>query len=112
MHQRCERAAGQVRPPSGPNTGYQDALGVLVRLLQRGQLSREEVEEVIAANCHRQGRPVPDGTSMQRRMERLRGTFAQSGVALQAGVTEGCWAVPDWRPTGVEVCSGGGQWPN
>jgi hypothetical protein len=74
--------AGESRG-GGPNTGFQDALGVLVRLLQRGRLPREELEEVVRGNCSRLGRPAPVGGSMQRRLERLRATFEESGVALE-----------------------------
>lgn len=83
----------------GANTGFQDALGVLVRLIQRGALGREEIEEVIRTNCRRHGRPAPGGTSMQRRLERLRATFEESGFAVEslAGGGEGRFRAAGWR---------------
>jgi hypothetical protein len=85
----------------GPNTGFQDALCVLVRLLQRGGVAREEVEEVIRTNCRRQGRPAPAGPSMQRRMERLRVTFEESGVVIEPLVLVG--HDTSGRPSGWRV---------
>lgn len=93
-----ERESDQTEATSrgGRNTGFQDALGVFARLLQRGHVRRDEVEEVIADNCRRQGRPAPDGGSMERRVERLRCTFEQSGLVIES-TTEGPGRLTGWR---------------
>lgn len=92
-----EDAAPGVRPTTGAgcNTGFEDALGVLARLLQRGQVLRDDVEDVIARNCRMGGRPVPDGGSMQRRVERLRATFELSGLPVEGLIAGG--RGPGWR---------------
>jgi len=113
-HPRSQPSARGVR--SGRNTGYQDALGVLVRLLQRGQVRRDEVEEVIAHNCRREGRPVPDGGSMQRRVERLRYTFEQTGLVIEPTVHDGMGWSPGWRvsarPAGTGAMARASAWPS
>lgn len=81
----------------GRNTGFNDALGVLARLLQRGLVARDEIEEVIRGNCRREGRPAPVGSSLQRRVERLRATFEESGVHLEALALPGSGCAVGWQ---------------
>ena len=69
--------------PTGPNTGFVDALEIVARLVQRSHLDRHEVEDVIRGNCRRQGREEPYGTSMRRRVERLKGTLERCGVHVE-----------------------------
>ena len=116
VHRRPQSQARARGVRSGRNTGYQDALGVLVRLLQRGQVRRDEVEEVIAQNCRREGRPVPDGGSMQRRVERLRYTFEQTGLTIEPTINDGMTWSPGWRvssrPRGGAAMPGVSAWPS
>ncbi len=76
-------------PGCGPNTGYEDALSVLVRLLQRPHVGREDVEEVIRRNCAKHGRVAPEGESMRRRIERLRNTLLRCGVSIEMVARDG-----------------------
>lgn len=97
MHHEDSSMGAHPATGAGCNTGFQDALGVLARLLQRGQVLRDDIEDVIARNCRTGGRPVPDGGSMQRRVERLRATFELSGLPVEALVGEGRGRGPGWR---------------
>jgi hypothetical protein len=89
--------------PTGPNTGFRDALEVIARLLQHPQLSRLEVEEVIRENCRRQGRllnaVVSRWTRDSDKGRRKRPATACGGCRAPTPVGAGRWFQPADRRT-------------